>query len=63
MKNLIRITAALGFIYAGATPSLAFAETIKYFNDGAGNCGYVSCGANGCAVIDMFPCPKEVSDD
>lgn len=32
-----------------------------FFNDGNGNCGIVACGSYGCAVIDRFPCPNEVS--
>lgn len=52
---------------AALVPTAAFAQMsgwgLWYFNDGAGTCGYISCGPNGCSVIDTFPCPREVSGD
>jgi hypothetical protein len=51
--------AALGFTQASAQ---ADPWGVFYLNDGAGTCGYISCGPGGCGVIDTFPCPREVSD-
>jgi hypothetical protein len=61
-----RKAAILGLAaFAAMTPVAASAQMsgwgIFYFNDGQGTCGYVSCGENGCSVIDTFPCPREVS--
>lgn len=58
--------AGLGLaLAAGMAPGAAVAQQYGYyyFNDGNGNCGYISCGPNGCAVVDQFPCPREVGDD
>lgn len=55
-------TLGLG-LAALVAPTAALAEDIYYFNDGNGNCGYVSCGAYGCTVIDRFNCPLEVNPD
>lgn len=68
MKGIsFRKLVVLGLFAASAVaPTAALAQSnwgIFYFNDGNGTCGYISCGANGCAVIDMFPCPREVSGD
>jgi hypothetical protein len=65
-KSMLRNFAALGLFAAAAmAPTAVFAQEsgygIWYFNDGQGTCGYVSCGPYGCAVIDTFPCPREVS--
>lgn len=67
-KSMFRNFAVLGLFAAAAmTPAAAAAQMsgwgIWYFNDGNGTCGYISCGPNGCAVIDTFPCPREVSGD
>jgi hypothetical protein len=62
-RSIIRKFAVLALAVAAATaPTAAFAEEwgIWYFNDGNGTCGYISCGENGCTVIDTFPCPREV---
>jgi hypothetical protein len=57
-----RKIAVLGLALAAAlTPAAALADGYYYFNDGNGNCGYISCGAYGCQVVDTFPCPREVS--
>ena len=70
MKNaMLRSVFAAGIFAAAAlAPTVAVAQDtsswgIYYFNDGNGTCGYVSCGENGCSVIDTFPCPREVSPD
>ncbi|HYI48853.1 MAG TPA: hypothetical protein VEX35_10355 [Allosphingosinicella sp.] len=65
-KSIIRISAAAMFVGAALAPTAAIAQGGSgwgyfYFNDGAGNCGYISCGAYGCSVVDEFPCPREVS--
>ena len=68
-KSMFRNFAALGlFAVATMTPTAILAQSsdpsgwgLWYFNDGQGTCGYISCGPNGCSVIDMFPCPREVS--
>lgn len=67
-KSVVRKLALLGLVGAAAlSPTASLAQTsgygIFYFNDGNGTCGYISCGENGCTVIDMFPCPREVSGD
>jgi hypothetical protein len=51
---------AAGFLLS---PTAALADESwpgYYFNDGNGNCGYVQCGPNGCAILDEYPCPREV---
>ena len=59
---MIRKFAVFGLVVAGAlTPAAALADTLVWFNDGNGYCGYMSCGANGCQVIDIEYCPDEVS--
>lgn len=66
-KSIIRVSAALAMVVGTAlVPAAASAQGGSgwgyfYFNDGAGTCGYISCGAYGCGVIDTFPCPNEVS--
>ena len=62
---IVRKVGILGLVVAAAmTPGVAFAQYgYYYFNDGAGNCGYISCGPYGCAVVETFPCPREVGDD
>lgn len=60
MSILRKLTVIGLFAAAAAAPTAAYADGIYYFNDGNGTCGYISCGPNGCAIIDMFPCPREV---
>jgi len=65
MKKFTIRMAGLGLaVAAGMTPSVAVAQQYGYyyFNDGNGTCGYISCGPYGCAVVDTFPCPREVGD-
>ncbi|HEX8572572.1 MAG TPA: hypothetical protein VF759_07465 [Allosphingosinicella sp.] len=66
MRKLAFRMAALGLaVAAGMAPGIATAQQVGYyyFNDGNGNCGYISCGDYGCVVVDRFPCPREVGDD
>jgi hypothetical protein len=68
MRKFAMRLAGLGLVAAaGIAPGVALADPpqpgIYYFNDGNGTCGYISCGENGCTVIDTFPCPREVSPD
>jgi hypothetical protein len=65
-KSMIRFTALAMFVGAALSPTAAIAQGgggwgYFYFNDGNGTCGWISCGAYGCGVIDTFPCPREVS--
>ena len=66
-KSVVRKLAVLGFVGAAMSPTASLAQSsgygVFYFNDGNGTCGYISCGENGCTVIDQFPCPREVGDD
>lgn len=67
-KTMVRNFAAVGlFVAAAMMPTAASAQMsgwgLWYFNDGNGTCGYIHCGENGCSVIDMFPCPREVGGD
>lgn len=55
-----KLTVVALTVGAALTPAVALADTITYFNDGNGTCGYVDCGAYGCQVIDTFPCPREL---
>lgn len=52
-------------LVAVCTPAFAFAQNAGtgtyYLNDGSGNCALVACGPNGCTIIDVFPCPREVN--
>jgi hypothetical protein len=67
MRTMLRNFAAVGlFAVAAMSPTAVSAQSgwgAWYFNDGAGTCGWVSCGPNGCSVISSFPCPREVSGD
>jgi len=60
------VLAAAISIIAAVAPSAAFAdgEGEGYYevNYGDGTCATVSCGRNGCVVVDIHPCPKEVGD-
>lgn len=62
MKRFRKI--AIMSIFAGMalTPSAALADPY-YFNDGAGTCGWIDCGQNGCVTLITFPCPREVGGD
>ena len=64
-KSIIRVAALAMFVGAALSPAAAIAQgngwPAYYFNDGAGTCGWIQCGPNGCAIMDMFPCPREVS--
>jgi hypothetical protein len=65
-KSFIRKALTLCLVSAAglsSTGALATNVTYYYFNDGNGNCGYVSCGPYGCAPVIRFPCPREVSGD
>ena len=69
MKTAMLRKIAVGlFAFAAIAPTAAIAADysswgLHYFNDGAGSCGYISCGPDGCIVIDEFPCPREVGGD
>jgi hypothetical protein len=65
-KSMFRVYAALAMtVGAALSPTAAIAQGNSwpgwYFNDGAGTCGWIQCGPNGCVVMDTFPCPREVS--
>jgi hypothetical protein len=61
-RELVLGTAA--FILAAIAPSVALADDTGYYevNNGDGTCATESCGENGCIVVDVHPCPKEVGD-
>lgn len=63
-KSVIRMLGGAAVLFASMGPAVAWAEDGYYYvNLGNGVCGMVSCGAYGCALIDTFPCPNEVSPD
>ena len=57
----VYVIALIGFLTPTATLAGAHYEYI--INDGQGNCAVIACGDNGCAVINTFPCPREVGDE
>lgn len=67
MKHLIRSTLILLTAFAmsapvSADPPIPIPEYYTY-NDGQGNCYTIACGNNGCVVIDIYPCPREMGRD
>jgi hypothetical protein len=50
------------FVGTAIAPTAALADPY-YFNDGAGTCGWIDCGPNGCAILISYPCPREVGGD
>lgn len=67
MKSRRTHLGRLAFVVAAMTPTTALAadnSSYGYYeiNNGDGTCMTVSCGQNGCSVVDVHPCPKEVGD-
>lgn len=61
-RSIIRGVLGIALVTAaGIVPASAYADEIREFNDGNGNCGLMSCGAYGCQVIERHYCPDEVS--
>lgn len=65
--KMVQVRALMAlFIAVGMTPpALAGEGDFGYYelNNGDGTCSTVSCGQNGCIVVDIHPCPREVSGD
>jgi hypothetical protein len=64
--SMIRVAAGLAVFGATlAAPTAALADNTFWqyeVNDGNGNCYEVTCGPYGCAVTDIYYCPREVGD-
>jgi hypothetical protein len=62
---MFRLYSAMAVVAAAAlSPTAALADESYpdyIVNDGDGTCYEVSCGPYGCAIVDIFYCPLEVS--
>ena len=61
-----KVLALMGIAFViGMPTAVALAQDYGYYevNNGDGTCSTISCGPNGCVVVDVHPCPREVSPD